>query len=78
MLAEYLTNYAIYTFRYISDELMLKKYAELIEDLAQNQDIKLMEINTSLYDEENDVPFKVSCNGFEIIIVEENLLKRVS
>ena len=41
-LAEYLTNYAIYTFRYISDELMLKKYAELIEDLAQNQDIKLM------------------------------------
>jgi thioesterase domain-containing protein/acyl carrier protein len=41
-LAEYLTNYAIYTFRYISDELMLEKYAELIEDLAQNQDIKLM------------------------------------
>jgi amino acid adenylation domain-containing protein len=41
-LAEYLTNYAIYTFRYISDELMLKKYAELIDDLAQNQDIKLM------------------------------------
>lgn len=34
---------------------------------------KLMEINTSLYDEENDVPFKVSCNGFDIIIVEENL-----
>ncbi|MFN7246407.1 MAG: non-ribosomal peptide synthetase, partial [Microcystis sp.] len=41
-LAEYLRNYAIYTFRYISDELMLEKYAELIEDLAQNQDIKLM------------------------------------
>ncbi|WP_044034181.1 thioesterase domain-containing protein, partial [Microcystis aeruginosa] len=41
-LAEYITDYALYTFRYISDELMLKKYAELIEDLAQNQDIKLM------------------------------------
>ncbi|MFM6062559.1 MAG: AMP-binding protein, partial [Microcystis panniformis] len=41
-LAEYITDYALYTFRYISDELMLEKYAELIEDLAQNQDIKLM------------------------------------
>jgi len=41
-LAEYLTDYAIYTFRYISDQLMLEKYAELIDQLSQNQEIKLM------------------------------------
>lgn len=34
---------------------------------------KLMEINTSLHGEESDISCKVSCNGFDIIIVEENL-----
>lgn len=34
---------------------------------------KLMEINTSLHGEENDISCKISCNGFDIIIVEENL-----
>ncbi|MBD2776530.1 non-ribosomal peptide synthetase [Iningainema tapete] len=41
-LANYLKDYAIYTFRYIADEATLEKYAELIDKLAQNQDIKLM------------------------------------
>lgn len=41
-LADYLTDYAIYTFRYIADEATLEKYAELIDHLAVNQDIKLM------------------------------------
>ncbi|WP_445627533.1 non-ribosomal peptide synthetase [Nostoc sp. DSM 114167] len=41
-LADYLTDYAIYTFRYIADEATLEKYAELIDRLAQNQNIKLM------------------------------------
>lgn len=41
-LANYLTDHIIYTFRYISDELMLEKYAELIDQLAVDQDIKLM------------------------------------
>ncbi|MHC5820052.1 MAG: non-ribosomal peptide synthetase [Nostoc sp.] len=41
-LANYLRNYAIYTFRYIADEATLEKYAELIDQLTPNQDIKLM------------------------------------
>ncbi|MDB9305423.1 amino acid adenylation domain-containing protein [Nodularia spumigena CS-591/12] len=41
-LAEYLRDYAIYTFRYIADEATLEKYAELIDNLTPNQDIKLM------------------------------------
>ncbi|MCW5313968.1 amino acid adenylation domain-containing protein [Nostoc sp. KVJ3] len=41
-LADYLKDYTIYTFRYIADETTLEKYAELIDDLAPNQDIKLM------------------------------------
>ncbi len=41
-LADYLTDYAIYTFRYIADELMLEQYAELIDHLSPNQDLKLM------------------------------------
>lgn len=41
-LANYLKDYAIYTFRYIADEATLEKYAELIDKLAPNQDIKLM------------------------------------
>jgi microcystin synthetase protein McyC len=41
-LADYLTDHIIYTFRYISDELMLEQYAELIDRLAPNQEIKLM------------------------------------
>nr|AGZ05277.1 McyC [Nostoc sp. 152] len=41
-LADYLKDYTIYTFRYIADEATLEKYAELIDNLAPNQDIKLM------------------------------------
>ncbi|MCF4967182.1 non-ribosomal peptide synthetase [Nostoc sp. CMAA1605] len=41
-LADYLTDYAIYTFRYIADEANLEKYAELIDNIAPNQDLKLM------------------------------------
>ncbi|MBW4432013.1 MAG: amino acid adenylation domain-containing protein [Pelatocladus maniniholoensis HA4357-MV3] len=41
-LADYLSDYAIYTFRYIADEASLEKYAALIDHLATNQDIKLM------------------------------------
>ena len=41
-LADYLTDYAIYTFRYIADTETLEQYAELIDRLATNQDIKLM------------------------------------
>jgi microcystin synthetase protein McyC len=41
-LADYLTDYAIYTFRYIADEATLEKYAELIDDIEPNQDLKLM------------------------------------
>jgi amino acid adenylation domain-containing protein len=41
-LADYLSDYTIYTFRYIADNATLGKYAELIDNLALNQDIKLM------------------------------------
>jgi amino acid adenylation domain-containing protein len=41
-LADYLKDYAVYTFRYIADEETLEKYADLIDHLAPNQDIKLM------------------------------------
>ncbi len=41
-LADYLNDYTIYTFRYIADEASLEKYAELIDHLTVNQDIKLM------------------------------------
>ena len=41
-LADYLTDYTIYTFRYIADELMLEQYAELIDHLSPDQDLKLM------------------------------------
>ncbi|MEH2155519.1 non-ribosomal peptide synthetase [Nostoc sp.] len=41
-LADYLINYAVYTFRYIADEVTLEKYAELIDHITPNQDIKLM------------------------------------
>ncbi|MFN6527758.1 amino acid adenylation domain-containing protein [Nostoc sp. ChiSLP03a] len=41
-LADYLTDYTIYTFRYIADEATLEKYVELIDDIAPNQNLKLM------------------------------------
>ncbi|OYE00826.1 non-ribosomal peptide synthetase [Nostoc sp. 'Peltigera membranacea cyanobiont' 232] len=41
-LADYLRDYAIYTFRYIANKATLEKYAELIDELTPNQDIKLM------------------------------------
>lgn len=39
---------------------------------------KLMEINTTLYNQEKDTHCKVSCNGFDIIIVEENLRRKTN